>query len=381
MVFNPNPAMPWFNPTGGWTPPTTYAGSPYGSSPGGASPGMPVTTQGAASPSSGRPRFYDTANGPVTLPADWPEEDARKWVAGYDKYIATQTQAWQQASGIQKRQIEAQIEDAKRGREVQMEIADLQAKTSRYGVDEQSKTAMRSLQEEARQYDLTHGVEMEKLGIEHQRFGLEQAKFGEDTRRFDLNFGEDTRRYNQDFGLKQQDLGLRRAQTATDYLSAGADRYSQASDFLNLSGRVLAGQPGVGTGSGMAPQPKTMADFDALQGGGIPGRQINTPQAAAGAAAGGGAGSDDRIKAIKALVQAAPPSDEPGMDHNGYQVLQAAKAIYSMNLTPAQQASINGNKQYKAMLGSAGSRLGQNPDAWWQQQRRGLPGMGSARAA
>jgi hypothetical protein len=52
-----------------------------------------------------------------------------------------------------------------------------------------------------------------------------------------------------------------------------------------------------------------------------------------------------------------------------------------MNLRPDQQASIASSPQYQAMLGSAGRRLGHNPDEWWRQQQRSLPGQGSSRSA
>lgn len=317
--------------------PNQPTGAPDWYSPSGAS-GSTMSTSGS------RPRFYSTQNGPVTLPSDWSDEDAQAWAASYDKYIGNLTQAWQQSSGLQRRQIEAQITDAKKARDNQMAIARLQDKTSRYGTDAQTANELAQRQENARQFDATHALDMQKLG-------------------------------------------LTRAQTATDYLSQ-PDRFVQASDFLNLSGRVLAGQGGPSTGSGAVPQMKTMADFDALTAGGNPGRQVDPSQAAAGYASGGaaptaatGTGADARVKALRGLIDAAPPSDEPGLDNNAYHVLNAAKAIYSMNLTPQQQATLGSDKQSFQMLGSAGRRLGENPDAWWQKQQNSLPGQQSVRAA
>jgi hypothetical protein len=325
-MFNPNPAMPWFTPSA-------------------ASSQSELARPGDPALSSGRSRFHATKGGPVTLPSDWPEEDAQAWVASYDQYIGTLTQAWQASSGLQRRQIEAQIADAKEGRKNALEIARMQDQTSRYGIDVGSQDRMKALLENQRQFNATHALDL-------QRFGLDEKK-----------------------------LGLDRAQTATEYLST-PDRFVQASDFMDLSGRVLAGQPGAGTGSGIAPQAKTMADFDALTGGGNPGRQVGTPQAgAAPTTATGGAGADARVKALRGIIEAAPPSDEPGLDNNAYHVLNAAKEIYAMNLTPGQQAALKADDQSFKMLGSAGKRLGYSPESWWERQQRSLPGQTSVRAA
>lgn len=315
-VFRPNQPVPasWA-PAGGW-------------------PNTSSTT------TSSRPRFYNTANGPVTLPSDWSDEDARQWVAAYDANINRLTQVWQQSSGIQRQQIEAQIEDMKRGRDNAMEIAKLQNDTQRYGYDQQRQNQIEQLKENQRQFDATHALEL-------QRYGLDVEK-----------------------------LGLSRAQTATDYLST-TDRFAQAADFLNLSGRVMAGQAGVGAGSGIAPQMKTMSDYETLEAGGTPGRQASAMQVAGGP----GAGADARIKALKTVMDANPPSGGLGYDDNDHAVLNVARAIYGLNLTPQQQASINASPDNKAILGSEIRRLGGSPDEWWAKQRRGLPSQQSARLA
>lgn len=308
--------------------PNQPAGMPTWYSPSGPPPSEGWTPQSPGT--SGRPRFVNTANGPMTLPSDWSEDDANAWVKSYDQHIATLTQAWQQSSGLQRKQIEAQIEDARKGRENAMEIARLQAETSRYGIDQQTKVAMDRLKEDQRQFDARQGMD--------------------------------------------------RAKVATEYLSS-PDRFVQASNFLDLSSHVLNGTY---RGASPTPQPKTMADFDALTAGGNPGRQVGLP-AGGGAQGrtteGPGSGTDARVKAMKAVLDAAPPSDEPGLDNNAYAVLDAAKAIYGMNLTPRQQAAIGSDKEYQQMLGSAGRRLGHNTEAWWQRQQRSLPGQGRANAA
>lgn len=295
----------------------------------------------AASSSSGRPRFATSQYGPVMLPGDWSDEEARQYIAAYDEYIAKLERMWSASEGLQRRQFEAQIKDAQQARANEIRIAQLNAETSRYGTDARRQTEVEQLQENRRQFDLSHGVEMERLGIDRQRLGLDRAK------------------------------------VATDYLST-PDRFIQAGDFLNLSGRVLAGQQGPAPyGTTGDPQMKTMGDFAVLEAGGNPGRQVNPAQAAAV----GGSGADARIKAINGILQAVPPSSGDGLDSNDFAVLSAARAIMSTNLTPQQQASISSSKQYQQMLGSAGRRLGHNPDEWWSQQQRSRPGQGSTRLA
>lgn len=303
---------------------------------------MTSPTPGWFNPSSGgtfaggRPRVTPGGN-IIALPDDTSEQDTQDIIAAYDRAIDKNTEAWAAATGLERRQIEAKIEDMQKGREVQMQIARLQAQTSKYGVDAQSKIALDRLKEEARQYDQTHALDLMR------------------------------------FGLDVQKLGVQRAQTATDYLST-ADRYVQASDFLNLSGQVLANQPGSNAGSGAVPQAKTMADYAALEGGArvAPGRQVD---ASAGAGLGSSSGADARVKALRAVIDASPPSPDQGLDPNAYHVLNAARAIYSMDLNPMQQAQIRGNKQYGQILASAGRRLGYNPADWDERQAKNLPGQ------
>lgn len=297
--------------------PDLYPGNPvYGSS----------VYAGGYRPSSSAPsgrnyRYVMTDNGPLFLPPDLTDEEASQVVAGINKQIATLTEAWQQSSGLQRKQIEAQIEDLKAQRQQRVD----------------------DLRERQRQFDLTHQLDQQRLGLETQRVGLDRAR------------------------------------TATDYL-ATPDRWAQAGNYLALSGRVLAGQPGAGTyGSAVKPTPNTMSDFAVLASGGNPSSGRGSAADAAGAA--GGSGGDARQKALKAVLGGYTPSNGVGLDENDFAVLNASRAIMNMNLTPQQQASINSNPEYKAILGSNMRNLGQNPDAWFASQRQTLPGQQSARLA
>ena len=320
MPHRPAGAPDWFSPSG-FAP--TY-GSPVST---------PSATSGAGMSWYPSQNFGELPSS--SFPSNFTSEDIRRWIASMDAKQATLNQQWQQTSGLERRKVEAEIKDLEEGRKQALELAQITERTSRYGTDVASRDRMIALTENMRQFDANHGLELSKLG-------------------------------------------LSRAQTATDFLST-PDRFVQAGDFLNLSSRVLANQGGGNTyGSAGAPQMKTMKDYAVLEGGGTPGRQQVDPSSAAAA---GGSGADQRVKALRAVIDAAPPSEGDGIDNNGYAVLNAARAIYSMNLNPKQQAAISGSKEYQAMLGSAGRRLGHRPDEWWQQQQKTLPYQGSARSA
>jgi hypothetical protein len=284
---------------------------------------------------TGQGRYQWTQAGPMRVPDDMSSEDAAEMVRRYDAYVEDLKRTADESSGFARMVALRQLDDAVKGREVQREIADIQARSSRYGVDVTSRDRLRALKEDARQFDLKHGLEMERLG-------------------------------------------LQRAETATNFL-ATPDRYAQAGNFLALSGRVAANQPGGGTyGSAVAPRPNTMGDYAVLEGGGNPYANRGDATAAAG---GAGAGADARQKALKAIVSGYQPSQGVGLDQNDYAVLGASQAIMNMNLNPQQQATIGSNKEYQSILGSNMKNLGQDPNAWWQKQQQSLPGQGSAKLA
>jgi hypothetical protein len=293
---------------------------------------------------TGQGRYQWTQAGPMRLPDDMSDQDAAEMVRRYDAYVEDLKRTADESSGFARMVALRQLDDAVKGREVQREIADIQARSSRYGVDVTSRDRLRALKEEARQFDLKHGLEIEKVA-------------------------------------------LQRAETATNFL-ATPDRYAQAGNFLALSGRVAANQPGGGTyGSAVAPRPNTMQDYAVLESGQNPyANRGSAVDAATGGGAGatpaaGGAGADARQKALKAIISGYTPSQGVGVDQNDWAVLGASHAIMNMNLNPQQQATIGSNKEYQAILGSNMKNLGANPDSWWQKQQQSLPGQGSARLA
>lgn len=353
MVMSPSypAAGSWFTPTGGWTPPVSLQGSPYGSQPytptqAPTTPPQPVSAQ-PASQRGGYP-----AN-PSINPSQ-ATEDARRW----DAYLQQLQESLQASAGWARTQLESQVRDAQEARQNAWKIAELSAQTSRYGVDKNTEVALAQLTQRQREFDQNHGLEM-------QRFGLEKEKFGEDTRRFGLQFG-----------LEQQKHNLNYAGQAAQYLST-PDRYFQAADFMNMGSRYLAGQPGAAPyGSTGSPTPKTEQDFAILQQGGNPSAGGG---GAAQAAAAGGSGGDQRVKALTGLLKAMPPSETDGLDPNDYAVLNAAKALYSTNLRPGTLESMRPGQ--RAIFKSAGQRLGYDVNDWEANYRRSAPGMGRASAA
>lgn len=265
----------------------------------------------------------------------------------YDEYIRALTEFWAASSGFERRKLEEQIREAQLARQNAMELAKLQAETSRYGVNMQRQTAIEQLKEEARQFDASHGVELQKLGLD-------------------------------------------RAKTATEYLST-PDRYFQAGDFMDMSARALGGQGGPRPYGATGPvRAKTEADFAVLSGYGgsqATGMQTNvggggTPRGGGSAVAdapnGGGAATDPRTQVIANMVKAVPPSTGPGMDNNDFAVLQAAQALYSTNLRPGTYEKMRPGQQ--AMMESAGRRLGIHTPDWKANYERGRVGQGGVRS-
>lgn len=319
-MFNPSPAMPWFNGTGGSTPQPSYTGSPYGS--------QPYTGETGQ---AGDPGYENTE------------------VARWDQYIATIQASMAASAGWAREQERLKYEDAKKGRDLQWKIAQLQSS----GADDR---LLMQLKEQGRQFDANHGIEMEKLGLSREQFGFTK----------EIERGR--------LGLERDRLGVSRAQTATEYLST-PDRFMQSADFLNMSGRYFANQPGVTPyGQSGTPTPKTEADFAVLESGGNPNAGRGSAVAAAGE---GGAGGDARLKALTSILKAVPPSEGTGLDENDYAVLQAAKALYSTNLRPGTYERMRPGQQ--AIMESAGRRLGYDVNDWRADNTRNGVGQGSVR--
>jgi hypothetical protein len=334
----------------------------------------------------------------------------------YDAYIATITKAMAASSGFARTQLQAQINDAKKARQNAMAIAQVQAEVQRFGITTSRQNLLDQLQENARQFDQNHGLELEKLGLSReqlaenarqfnvtsgnqasqfgQTFGEGQRQFGltfgEGQRRFDVTTGEGRREFDITAAQNRQRLGLDYAKTATDYMST-PDRYFQAADYTNMGRQALAGQGPAPYAASGSPVAKTTDDFAVLAGYRMPGE--GDPQAYAGgtssfneAPGGGGAnrstdqGTDPRLKAVRGVFEAIPPSNEYGLNDNDFAALQAAKAIYSSKgLKPGTLERMRPGQL--AMNRSAGARLGNYVPDWEADYRAYGVGQGSVRAA
>jgi hypothetical protein len=329
-----------------------------------------AASAGANTLSNTGPRWVNTASGPVILPNDFSEEDAQKWAESYDAAIATNQQALQQTAGLERRQIEAKIEDLKAGRENAMKIAQLQAETTRYGYDQSRQSEIDRLKENQRQFDQTHALDLQKFGLDTQRFGLEQQRFGLDT-----------------------------ARAYTDYAKTPDMRWS-ANDFDQAIGRVGLGlQPQTIASryaAGDRPQPKTWEDFSVLanygpngSGTGImaPGGTADAPAGAPadtsqGGSAGGATGSttDPRVTAANAVMKAIPPSPGVGHDDNNWAALNAIEKLYFSGDTPAGAVQQLGPARQKIALAGL-ARKGYDPQLAQEDYNRRQIGQGSSSAA
>jgi hypothetical protein len=319
-------------------------------------------------------------------------QGANAYAQEWDNYTAQVGAALQASSGLEREKLAAQMKDAQAGRENAYKIAKLQADTQRYGYDTARQTALDQLKENARQFDASHA-------LEKQKFGLDYAK------------------------------------TATDYLST-PDRYAQGIDFQRMVGRVLNNQGGPEPyGTGVTFQPKTEQDFAALanygQDGSTPAgvdagwtppradapmespKLVTTlPGGTAAPSApmdprlttqpvsewGGGGGvadtaspgglaptgneqttPDPRVKALKGILDAVPPSATPGHDNNDMAVMAAAQALYSTNLQPGALQRMRPDQQ--AILGSFIKRSGRSLNDWKADYDSYQPGQQSVRRA
>ncbi len=276
-------------------------------------------------------RFAVSSNGPMYLPGDLTDEEAAQAVKAYDAYIATLTQAWQESSGLQRKQIEAQIEDAKIARQNAMQIAQLQAETSRYGTDVQRQTRLDELRQNQRQFDATHGLDVAKAYTEYAKTP-------------DMMFARND--FMSAMGRVGQGLGPR------NVMSQGTPQAKTWQDFAALSGyntpTVQAGQSQGGGGGGMAPQGPS------------------------------GGGTDQRQKAVQEVMKAMPPSDSAGNDGQDWEALNAIRSLYAAR-RPGSVERLGKDRQAIANAGLA--RMGYDPSLVNADYRRTLPGQRSVRAA
>lgn len=251
-------------------------------------------------------------------------------------YVQGIMQQFQEAAGnddeYRMKALEGQLKSAEAARQNAMKIAQLQASTSRYGIDAQSATAMRALKENARQFDAQHGLEIAK------------------------------------------------AYTA---FASTPDLMFARNDFVDAMGRVGQGlSPQASITRNPGPVAKTYEDFSALaqyNGSQVPGASSDggggggssQPAAASG---GGGEAKDPRIAAANAIVKALPPSDNQGHDGQDWAAINAMRSLYSSG-RPGIEARLGASRTKTGLAAIA--RAGFDPNLVHEEYTRALPGQGS----
>jgi hypothetical protein len=272
--------------------------------------------------------------------------------ADYDQAMRQVQEFINHANAYDREKFVAQYKDLAAARDNAVQLERMRDQTSRYGIDKQAETELKRLTENARQFDSTHALDL-------QRFGLDQQKFG-------LQYANDVAAYE-----------------------SSPDKYAMGADFINAAGRAVQGLGQQPYGTGTTFTAKTPEDFARLAGypgtppaqpGGA-GGQTGSPGAGNGAStdAGAAAPPDPRIAAVKKMFDAIPPSETPGMDPGDWAVMKAAQALYSSPLRSGTYRQLSpGNK---AILGSYVQKSGRYLPDYIAQQTREMISQGNVRAA
>jgi hypothetical protein len=336
-MFNPNPALS----VPGWTP-------------------TPTAQQNLARSTDTAPFISGSVASASGSPAPGSAADLQRW----DSYIAQIQAALQASAGAQsewqREQLKAQLKDAEKARQNAYKIAQLSAETSRYGVDVGRQNMLDQLKENARQFDANHA--------------LEQQKFG-------LSVADSYTRYSQtpDLMFARNDLmeGLSRAGVglASTPLSGRAEqpRPKTWEDFAALSGFTAnAGVPGEQPTERIQPVRSGDPTGRSTDAGMAEGVMPGTP------ASGNEAGPDPRERAVRAVMQAIPPSETPGTDGQDWAALAAIRNLYFAG-RPGTVERLGASRRKTAQAGLA--RLGYDPARVEEEYRAGLPGQQSSRLA
>ncbi len=243
----------------------------------------------------------------------------------YDTEIGAIQSALQEAAGAEdayrQKALDAQMKSAAAARENAMKIAQLQAKTQRYGIDVAAKTELENRLERAREFDASHGLEIAK------------------------------------------------AYTA---FSSTPDLMFARNDFVNALGRVGQGNLPAPAMSQGQPHAQTWEDFAAIA-------QYNGSRVP-GAPQGGGAapqqqqgqGKDPRVAAASSIMKAIPPSETPGADGQDWAALEAIRQLYTAG-QPGSVERLGKPRQKIALAGLA--RMGYDPAQVEDDYRRSRPGQ------
>jgi hypothetical protein len=235
--------------------------------------------------------------------------------------------------------LEAQMKSAEAGRQNAMKIAQLQASTSRYGIDAQSATAMRALKENARQFDAQHGLDIAKA---YTAFASTP----------DLMFARN------DFmsAMGRVGQGLSPSPTVTQDPGPHAKTYEDFAALAQYNGSTVPGASSGGGGGGGSAQPAAASGGSGLAANGA--EQAKAPP-------------DPRVQASNAIMKALPPSESPGADGQDWNAINAIVEMYKSG-KPGVEARLGPARTKIAMAGLA--RAGFDLS---EEYKRTLPGQKS----
>lgn len=285
--------------------------------------------------------------------------------AQWDAYIATVKQAYAASSGFERIKLKAQLDDAEAGRQNSYRIAQLQSDTSRYGVDVGRQNTLDELKQRDKEFTANHELDLKKFGVTE---------------------GELTGVYNG-----QPTLAARRDQLTEAQLIAQQrsqpNRLFQTMDLEQALGSIRAGRPATSmTRTGVSAIDGLSSDYTGnpyLTGYRAPTGNGASPDTGAGQQA--TTAPDPRAKALRAVMDALPPSETEGLDPTGVAALNAAYHIYRApgKVAPGSIERLGPTQQ--ATFQSAGDRLqgttGLSYDDFMAQYKRNAPGQQSVRAA
>lgn len=249
-------------------------------------------------------------------------------VADWDEKIRTITAALQASSGFERYKLQAQYDDAQKGRDNAYRIAKLQADNQRYGYDQQRQTALDQLKENARQYDKTHELDVKKQD-------LSEAQYISDQR-------SKANRLFQTMDLEQALGTIRNGGRATTSTNVAAV------DGLSTD---YTGNPYLSNSGGSSSSGGTTYSAS--------GTSSNTGGSATTSAT---SQQDPRTKAARAVMDALPPSATAGLDSSAVAALNAVYHLYNAplrqgtleSLSPTQQATLqSGSERIKQYTGKS----------------------------
>lgn len=275
-------------------------------------------------------------------------------------HIDTLTKAYQAASGFEQRKLDAEINNALKGRANAIELQRMRDKAARYGIDRDMEYKLKALEQNAQQFERQHQLDTRK-------FGLEEANV---TGTYNGRQTEAGRQFDAEHGLNARIADVSEAQLLSS-LRNEPDQMFQAMDVEQALRGIRSGRPA-----------RQYATTGALPGAST---GVAAIDGATANAAGGGAssGQDPRLKAAIGVLKALPPSETEGLDPAGVAALEAAFSLYKAPLRPGTIETLSPTQQ--AGLKSASrmiqSSTGRSYDDFLADYEKNKPRQQSVRAA